>query len=214
MKIIRILISVLVLLVTCFIAEAQMSNKELKKELKAKVERNCKRTAKGLKKEGWKEMPGKLPLEKQIQEGRYAELDEDEKGEKLYFTSTHRAIGGNYSAAKKIANDRARSELAAQVASTISELIKNKLSSTDYGEQDIETIDEFISANKNLVSVSLSGVYPIVEIFRERDKKVEVQVMVKVNATNALNAAKNALYDKLYQQSVDLAKELDQLLTY
>lgn len=210
----RLIIGVVTVLLACTAAQAQSSEKELKKDLKAKVEKDCRKTAKQLEKEGWKVMPGKLPLEKQVQASRYAELDTDKDGEKLYLTATHRAVGGNYSAAKKIADDRATTELAERVSKTISEMVKGKLSSTDYGDGDIETIDEFVSANKNLVSVSLESVFPILEIYREKDNKVEVMVMVKSNAAKALKAAKKAYKDKLYQQSADLAKELDELLPY
>lgn len=211
---IRVCVCSLALLFVCSSVEAQSSNKQLKKELKSKVEKDCRKTAKALTKEGWRVMPGKLPLERQIQDSRYAELDRDDQGERLYFTGTHKAIGGNYSAAKKIADDRARMELAESISSTLSELIKGKVASTDYGDKDIETIDEFVAANKNLVSVSLQGVFPVLEIYREKDNKVEVQVMVKTNAPQALKLAKKAYRDKLYQQSEKLAKELDELLPY
>lgn len=211
---IKVFICSLVLLFAYSSVDAQSSDKTLKKDLKAKVEKDCRKTAKKLEKEGWKVMPGKLPLERQIQDSRYAELDKDKNGEKMYFTGTHKTIGGNYSAAKKIADDRARTELAGHISATISELIKGKLSSTDYGDKDIEVIDEFVSANKNLVSVALQGVFPVLEIYREKDDKTEVQVMVKTNAAEALKLAKKAYRDKLYQQSADLAKELDQLLPY
>lgn len=211
---IKVFICSLVLLFAYSSVDAQSSDKTLKKDLKAKVEKDCRKTAKKLEKEGWKVMPGKLPLERQIQDSRYAELDKDKNGEKMYFTGTHKTIGGNYSAAKKIADDRARTELAGHISATISELIKGKLSSIDYGDKDIEVIDEFVSANKNLVSVALQGVFPVLEIYREKDDKTEVQVMVKTNAAEALKLAKKAYRDKLYQQSADLAKELDQLLPY
>lgn len=211
---IKVFVCSLALLFSGSAVNAQSSDKQLKKDLKAKVEKDCRKTAKKLEKEGWKVMPGKLPLERQIQDSRFAELDKDKNGEKLYFTGTHQSIGGNYSAAKKIADDRARMELAEHINSTLSELIKGKLSNTDYGEKDIEVIDEFVSANKNLVSVALQGVFPVLEIYREKDDKVEVQVMVKTNAADALKLAKKAYRDKLYQQSADLAKELDAILPY
>lgn len=212
--IIKVFVCSLALLFAGSAVNAQSGDKQLKKDLKAKVEKDCRKTAKKLEKEGWKVMPGKLPLERQIQDSRFAELDKDKNGEKLYFTGTHQSIGGNYSAAKKIADDRARMELAEHINSTLSELIKGKLSNTDYGEKDIEVIDEFVSANKNLVSVALQGVFPVLEIYREKDDKVEVQVMVKTNAADALKLAKKAYRDKLYQQSADLAKELDAILPY
>lgn len=211
---IKVFVCSLALLFAGSAVNAQSGDKQLKKDLKAKVEKDCRKTAKKLEKEGWKVMPGKLPLERQIQDSRFAELDKDKNGEKLYFTGTHQSIGGNYSAAKKIADDRARMELAEHINSTLSELIKGKLSNTDYGEKDIEVIDEFVSANKNLVSVALQGVFPVLEIYREKDDKVEVQVMVKTNAADALKLAKKAYRDKLYQQSADLAKELDAILPY
>lgn len=210
----KILICSLALIFCYSTVDAQSGSKQLKKDLKSKIEKDCRKTAKKLEKEGWKVMPGKLPLERQIQDSRYAELDKDKDGEKLYFTGTHKVTGGNYSAAKKMADDRARMELAESISTTISELVKGKTSNTDYGDKDIEVIDEFVSANKSLVSANLSGIFPVLEMYREKDNTVEMQVMVKTNAAEALKQAKRALRDKLYQQSEDLAKELDKILPY
>lgn len=213
--IVKVLVCSLALMFAYSAVEAQTSEKKLKKDLKSKVEKDCRKTAKQLTKEGWKVMPGKLPMERQIQDSRYAELDKDKNGEKLYFTGTHKATGGNYSAAKKIADDRARMEIAEHINATLSELVKSKLSTTNYGEGDIETIDEFVSTNKNLVSVSLQGVFPVLEIYREKGNGVvEVQVMVKTNAADALKAAKKAYRNELYQKSEKLAQELDEILPY
>lgn len=213
-KMLSLIVCVLAVAFTCPTVDAQSSAKTLKKELKSKVEKDCRKTAKKLEKEGWKVMPGKLPLAKQMQESRFAEIDKDKNGEKLYFTGTHKATGGNYSAAKKIADDRARMEIAEHVNATISELVKGKLSSTNYGEGDIETIDEFVSSNKNLVSATLNGVYPVLEIYREKDNLVEVQVMVKANAADAVKNAKKVYRDELNKKSEKLAKELDEIVTY
>lgn len=211
---VKIWMSTLVLVFAYSTLDAQSTNKQLKKDLKSKVERDCRKEAKRLQKEGWKVMPGKLSIERQIQEGRFSELNKDEDGNPLYFTATHQAKGGNYSAAQKIANDRARMGLAENISTTFSELVKEKLANTDYGEGDIETIDEFVSTNKNLVSLSLQGVLNVVEIYRESGKMVEVQVMVKVKMADALKAAKKAYGDKLRQKSEKLAKELDEIVKY
>ena len=125
-----------------FIAEAQSGSKSLKKELKAKVEKDCKKEAKQLAKEGWKVMPGKLSIEKQIQEGRLAELSKDEEGSPLYLIATHQAKGGNYSAAQKIAYDRARQQLAGSISVNLTELIKNNVANTNLGNDDIELMNK------------------------------------------------------------------------
>lgn len=195
-----------------FIAEAQSGSKSLKKELKAKVEKDCKKEAKQLAKEGWKVMPGKLSIEKQIQEGRLAELSKDEEGSPLYLIATHQAKGGNYSAAQKIAYDRARQQLAGSISVNLTELIKNNVANTNLGNDDIELIDEFISTSQNLVSLSLQGVSTVLEIYRENENATEVQVMIKVDRNDALKLAKSMLKSKLGKESEELFKKLDALM--
>ncbi len=194
---------------------AQMSDKELKKELKERVDRDSKKSAKAMVKEGWKVMPGKLPLERQIAESKYAELDENEEGEKFNFIGTHQAVGGNYTAAKQIADNRARVELAQSVYTTIAQKIEDQVANTDFGEGDIATIDEFVSANKSIVAAQLQGVTPVLEIYREKSKgQYEVRVVVKIEAAKALKAAKMGYYNELKNKSQKLADELDAILGY
>ena len=47
--------------------ERQEIQKMAKKDLKAKVDKNTRKEAKRLKKEGWQVKPGALPLEKQLE---------------------------------------------------------------------------------------------------------------------------------------------------
>lgn len=196
-------------------AYAQMSDKELKKELRERVDRDSKKSAKELTKEGWKVMPGKLPLEKQIAESKYTELDEDEGGEKRFFMGTHQAVGGNYTAAKQIADNRARVELAQSVYTAIAQKIEDQVANTDFGEGDMATIDEFVSANKSIVAAQLQGVVPVLEIYREKSKgQFEVRVMVTIEAQKALKAAKMGYYNELKNKSQKLADELDAILGY
>lgn len=194
-------------------ASAQKTDKELKKELKAKADKDSRKTAKQLKKEGWKVQPGKMPIEKQVQAAKYAELDVNEKGEKRFFIGTHQATGGNYSAAKQIADNRARLELAQNISTDIKQKIQEQLANTDYGDGDLVVIDEFVSANTSLISAQLSGVTPVLEIYREgKNNQYEVQVVVKIDADKALKDAKRGLSGGLKEKSEKLAQDLDKLL--
>ncbi|MDL2231689.1 hypothetical protein LJB85_03010 [Porphyromonadaceae bacterium OttesenSCG-928-L07] len=211
----KVLLVTLALAMACPVVYAQKSDKELKKELKAKADKDSRKTAKTLEKEGWKVMPGKLPLEKQIQESRYAEIDETETGERRFFIGTHQAVGGNYSAAKQIADSRAHAELAQSIYSVIAKKIEDQVASTDYGNRDLETIDEFVSASKTIISAQLSGITPVLEIYREAPKKqFEVMVSVKIDAEKALKMVKKGLYNELKAKSEKLAADLDAILPY
>ncbi|MBE9488325.1 MAG: hypothetical protein IMY73_03980 [Bacteroidetes bacterium] len=194
---------------------AQSTQKDLKKNLKSSIERDCRKTAKKLKKDNWEVLPGKLPLSRQIQDSRYAQLSLNEDGKQEFIIGTHIAKGGNYSAAKKIASSRALTELAEQVNSKVDEIIKSNVANTNYGEGDMEVIDKCISANKHVVSARLNGATPILEIFRRGDNGTyEVQVMYKISAKEAIRTAKNAYRTELKKESEDLANELDELLKY
>lgn len=212
-NVVNMLLCTLVLLVASPGGYAQDNTKELKKDLTARVEKDARKTAKTYEKEGWKVMPGKLPLERQIQDCRYAELEKDGQGKRVYLTGTHMATGGNYSAAKKIADSRAKTELAEQLNSRIDEIIKDNVSNNDYGDKDIEVIDKCISANKHLVSARLNEAIPVLEIFREgTNNTYEVQVFYKIEAKSAIKNTKMLYRTELSKESEELAKKLDELL--
>lgn len=209
----------LALILVCPISQAQSDdkklNKQLKKDLTSRVEKESRKTAKEYQKQGWQVMPGKLPLERQIQDSRYAEIQKDEAGQRLYLTGTHMATGGNYSAAKKIADSRAKTELAEQLNSRIDQIIKDNISNKNYGEGDIEVIDKFISVNKHLASAKLNLATPVLEIFRQGSNNTyEVQVFYRIEAKPAIKETKKLYRTELSKESEELAKKLDQILPY
>ncbi|MFR9579764.1 MAG: hypothetical protein SNH80_03615, partial [Rikenellaceae bacterium] len=92
-------------------AQSQTTHKEAQKELKSRVIKDAKNQAKDYEKQGWRTMAGGLTLERQLEKSNIAIIEEDDKGEKVWVVAQHRAIGGNYSAAKLIATTRAKAEL-------------------------------------------------------------------------------------------------------
>ena len=193
-------------------AIAQSTNKELKKDLRSKIDRDCKKTAKKLTKEGWEVMPGKLSLERQIQNSRYAELAVMEDNKRQYFTATHSATGGNYSAAKKMVSSRALTELAEQVSSTITSIVDNNISNMNFGDNDLEIIDKCVSASKHTVASKLNGAIAVLDIFRQNNNNCEVRVMYKLDVQNSILLAKNIYKEELKKESAELATKLDQLI--
>lgn len=212
----KLILATLLLAFCSFTVCAQQSDKTLKKDLKAKVDKDCRKEAKVLKKEGWQVMTGNLPLEKQLQEARYAQLDTNvETGEKMYFTASHQSLGGNYSAAKQIADSRAMAELAQQVNASVAKKVTEQISNLNLGENDIELVDEMVSANKSVVAASLQGTHPVLEIYREAGHgKYEVRVMVTINAEQALKSTKAGLISAIKEKSEKLAQDLDAVLPY
>lgn len=212
-KVLSLLMLFAAMTVAVPVANAQKTDKQLKKELKAKVDKDSKKTAKSLQKQGWKVMPGKLPLQKQLQAAKYAELDVNDQGDKRYFIGTHQAVGGNYTAAKQIADNRARVEIAQHVQSSIQQKIQEQVANKDFGDGDIMVIDEFVSANTSLISARLQGITPVLEIYRETGRnQFEVMVVEKIDAAKALKDAKMGLQSELKTKSQKLSDDLDKLI--
>lgn len=212
-KLITVLMCAAAVICGTQVSAQQKNDKELKKELKERVDKECRKDAKALEKEGWKVMPGKLSIERQLQDSRYAQLQEDDKGEAYYIVGTHMAKGGNYTAAKKIADSRAMTEIAEKVSSQIGEIVKENIANHDYGEGDIEVIDKFVSSNKHLVNSRLTGAIPLLEMYRESGNGTyEVNVSIAVKAKDAIRAAKAMYVSELAKESEKLAEELDKML--
>lgn len=206
-------ILILSLVVAAPLAYAQKSDRELRRELSKNADKASRKEAKQYTKEGWGVMPGKLPLDQQIRNAKYSELDENADGTVRYFTGSDKSTGGNYTAAKQIAHSRAASDIAGKVYTEIRRLVDDRVANDNFGGKDVTVIDEFISANKHVVEAELQGIETVVEMFREiGDGKYEMYVLVRIDAQKALQMCKKGYYNLLRQKSQQLADEFDKML--
>ena len=195
------------------IVSAQSSDKDLKKDLKSKITKECRKSAKQLEKDGWEVMPGMLLLERQIRDSRYAQLDKDEEGKDLNFVATHESQGGNYSMAKKIASSRALVDLAGQISTQVASVVENNTSNMNFGDGDLEFVGNCISSSKQKISAKLSGAKAVLDIFRiNEDGMYEVRVMYVINASQSLNIAREIYRAELAKRSATLAGKVDEIL--
>ena len=86
-------------------------DKELKKELSAKTSKDIRKEAKKLENDGWQIMPGKLPLEKQLEQSQIAQLRENDEGESFFIVGSASVVGGNYTIAKQMADNIFRAHI-------------------------------------------------------------------------------------------------------
>jgi len=211
-NILKIVVMVIALAVAAPAVNAQSTQKELKKALRQKVDKQSKKDAKALKKQGWKVMPGKLPLEKQIQQARYSELEKDGEGEFVYIIGTDKSVGGNYAAAKQISDNRAKLEIAAAINTIVTSRLKENSATTDFGSGDLETISEVIAATTSSVSAGLQGAETVLEIYRELPNgTTEIMTTCRIPRQRALETARSVYKKELLNRSRDLSEQLDEL---
>ncbi len=192
---------------TSYAAKERTTAEAAKKEIKANVDKDSRKGAKEMEKEGWRTMPGRVTLDKQIERSKVAEVSVNNKGENIYIIGTHKATGGNYSSAKNIATVRAKGELASQIKSHIKRSIMDKNSSKQISPEQIELLDETISATLESVDLDLAGVNNLLEIYRESDGgKCEVMISLSVKAEQLYNMAIDKISQELKQKTDLLIK--------
>ncbi len=215
----KILIFVLTLAIASsnVFAQDAKERKELmkasKKELNDKATKTARKEAKRLKKEGWKTLPGALPMDKQLDKSYMMQFQYDEDGYPKFIMGEAMSIGENYDAAKIQALELAKQNLAGQVQTEITALVENTVSNKQLEADEAASVVQSVLASKNLISQSIGRVIPIVEVYRTKDtKNKEVLVRIAYNSEMAKAAVKKAIRADLEKKGEDLHNKLDKAM--
>lgn len=195
--------------------ERQEIRKLAKSELKAKVDKNTKKEAKRLAKEGWEVKPGALPIEKQLERSYLMQYEYDDNNYPKYIMGEASSIGENYDAAKTAAMSLAITNLAGQIQTEVSALIKNTVGNKQLAPEEAASITESVMASKNSIAQSIGRVIPVTEMYRRvKNKNYEVQVRIAYNGEMAKQATKNTVREELEKKGMDLHEQLDKVLGF
>lgn len=190
----------------------QKYEKTLNKDLQKKAIKEARQEAKRLTKEGFRTPPGKIPLDKQLENSWQRQVEIDSEGNPLWYIASSRAVGGNQSAAVMQATNAAKIDLAGQIQTRVSQLIDAKLANDDLGQEEAASLSNIVAASKSTISATLGRVLPLVEINRTLpNNNVEVMVTLGYNSNTATQEALKAIRAELSKKSENLAKELDKL---
>ena len=195
------------------IKERQEVQKLAKKDLKKKVDKNTKKEAKRLAKQGWQVKPGALPLEKQLERSYLMQYEFDENNFPKYIMGEASSIGENYDAAKVSANALAITNLAGNIQTEVTALVENTVANKQLAPEEAASIAETVMSSKNLISQSIGRTIPVVEAFRVNGKgNQEVLVRIAYNSQMAKDAAKKAVREELEKKGQNLHEQLDKAL--
>ena len=197
--------------------EKQKERKEISKmsrnELNQKAGKDARKEAKRLKKEGWSNAPGALPMEKQIDKSYMMQMEYDDNLLPKYIMGEAMSVGESYDAAKRQALELAKQNLVSQIQTEVTALIENNVANKQVGEEDAASVVQTISTGKALISQSIGRTLPVVEIYRTlSNKQKEVMVRMAYSSDMAKEAAKKAIRSELEAKGDALSKKLDDLL--
>ena len=217
--------AVLALVAICAVAPAQAQDykdvmkerkamsKMTENELESRVSKNVKREAKALKKQGWKTVPGALPLEKQLERSFKMQLEFDEYGYPLYIHGDAQSVSGNYDAAKMQATNLAKVNLAGNIQTEVVALVESAVANKQLDQGEAVSTTESVMGNVNTIANNIGRVIPVVELYRDAPQKSkEVRDIVFYNAKMAKQAAKDAIAEDLEKRGQGLVDKINNML--
>jgi outer membrane biogenesis lipoprotein LolB len=214
MKTTKIILALMMVFLLSGGAMAQQTDKELKKEIKSKAERQARKEAKKLKKQGYYVAPGALPMDKQLEKAWMKQYQEDDKGYPVYFVAQGISVGETQAAAKIQATELAKLELAGQISSNIAALVENSIANQQLNTEDAASVTKTVAAAKNLIAQELGRVLPIVELYKNIGKNIEVNVRLAYSYEMAIETGKKVIRKSLEEQTGLLHEKLDKLMDF
>jgi len=192
---------------------AQQTEKELKKDIKEKATKEAQKEAKTLAKQGWKTMPGELPMSKLIEDSWMKKMSTDENGNPKYITADGNGVAETKSVAEAQAIEFAKLQLAGTIESNIASIVKGNLANSQESTTEATSVTEIVQSSKNIIAQQLGYINPAFKLYRDlKDKKIEVQVRIFYETAQSLAIAKKAIRKELKEKLKKTDEEVDKLL--
>lgn len=172
---------------------AQQRDRHAVSETRSQVEQQSRREAGTLKRAGWKVMPNKMSLERQVRNVCFMEVEVlEQSGEKRYLIGSSSASDGSYLQARGKADLSAREKMVRQLVA----LILGESTGSNDLQDSTHSSDRAVNY-KEIGPEYLQLAVPVLECYRMgRDGLYEVMVVIKADYARLLQAVKAILQRK------------------
>lgn len=186
--------------------EQKELNKITMKARKEKAGKDAKRTAKAMEKEGWKPMPGKLPLEKQYDRMYQHQYELDSTGKLKYIVGSSSVTANSTSAAQIAAAAVAREEIASNMGVSLTSLISERIQTQQISATEASTIHEIADNSKQIFTQNLGQTNTVLEMYRTlANGNVEVQIGIVYSIDEIRNTTRDALKKSMNEKGLQTA---------
>lgn len=177
--------------------ELESIMKHSKKQLKKKSTKTARQEAKQLKEEGWKNAPGTLPLDKQLDNSYAMQQEYNNNFESKYLMGHASSVARTYDAARMQAMELAKMELASLIETTISSETENAITNKQLSTEEAISIVEMVQRTKSQFTQKLGRVITVMEIYRDTKTGKEVMVRVAYDTNKSKKEAIEAIRNQL-----------------
>ena len=216
-----------ILFIFSLVAVTHQGQAQRVKKREVKAGKMARKEARRFKKDGWRVLPGSLPMEKLLDRAWRKQLSEDTYGKAAYIWASGNGVAGSQAAADMQAMEVAKLQLAGQLESNLTAIAKTSIANNQSTKAKAETVTKVVTAAKNTIITRLRSVEPTYKIYREvtelvRKKNrrrgikvdngnIEVQVMLFYNKKEATAVVEEEVKKVLKDELNDIHKEVNDL---
>jgi hypothetical protein len=194
------------------IGMVQEANAQAQKFKLVKVSRDTKREVKRLEKEGWRNVPGDMPIGEQLNRAWAKEAEVDDEGLPKWVVATGESVAEFQSTAEMQALELAKLNLVRLLESQMRSVVETEQANNRLDAKSAASISKTMEVATNKVSKKLSRVMPIVKMQREVKKSTQMQVKIAYNYALARKAILDEMKLELQDESEDMRAKYDKFL--
>ncbi len=178
------------------------------------IEKEAKKQAKTISKDGWITAPGKQSVEMQQLKSLKLQNSYDEDFNQKFYMGSAQSVGPNYDAAKFQATELAKIEIAGLISSDIAGIVETNLANQQMEPGQAAAITKSVGAYKSFVAAKLTNIITAVDMYKTDSKtgNTTAQIILYYNKEEAIKAGIQAVRDELMKESLEMGQELDKLL--
>ena len=191
---------ILILAVTLGISATdaqQLSKREIKAQKKALQQEIA-----GYQAQGWIVAPGNLSMAEQITRSKSFITAMDENNEAKYVIAEATTTAETHKAAMQSAQSAVKLAAANTIHGEIMSLTETSLANSEEAALQAVSVDEFVTAAKELVAASLPRGILLISMYREVGNNVQLRLMYAYDYAKVLDSAKAATRQTL-QDKID-----------
>lgn len=194
------------------IAMFQEAGAQTKKFKLIKVSRDTKREVKKLEKEGWKNIPGDMPIGQQLNNAWTKEAELDDEGFPKWVVATGESVAEFQSTAEMQSLELAKLNLVRLLESQMRSVVETEQANNRLDAKTAASISKTMEVATNKVSKKLSRVMPIVKMQREVKKNTQMQVKIAYSYALAQKAILDEMKLEMQNESEDMRAKYDSFL--
>ena len=179
-----------------------------------RIEKDAKKQAKALVKDGWLTAPGKPSVELQQLRALKIQNEFDDNYNQKFVEGSAQAVGPNYDAAKFQATELAKIDIAGKITSELAGIVETNIGNEQTDPGQAVAIAKSVGNYKSFVAAKLVNIISVVDMYKvdSNTKNTTVQIGLFYNKEEAIKAGIQAVRDELMKESQELGEELDKLL--